>query len=202
MSDAPSELHPAAPPVRPAPGFRLALGALVLLLVGAVAGGVLWGRPRPEPDARRGFDVLRPAASPAADFSLRDLDGREVALRDFRGRLVLVNFWATWCPPCREEIPAMQTLARDLGPQGLVVLAVNFEEEPEAVRAFARDTGMRLPVLLDRDGGVGRQYRVTGLPTSVFVDRRGALAGTVLGFRDWAGPGAQAYLRELLTRPD
>ncbi len=191
---------PVAPPA-PRPGVRpawLLLGAAGLLLVGALAGATLWGRPDPATDAAPVFDVIRGALGPAAEFTLSGPEGRAVSLREFRGRVVLLNFWATWCVPCREEIPAMQALARDLGPRGLVVLAVNYEEDPETVQAFVRDTGLTLPVLLDRDGAVARRYRVAGLPTSVFVDRRGAVAGSVIGFRDWGAPPAQAYVRGLL----
>lgn len=191
---------PVAPPaprprVRPA---RLVLGVVGLLLVGALAGATLWGRPDPASDAVPAFAVIRGAPAPAAEFTLRDLDGRSVSLGEFRGRVVLLNFWATWCVPCREEIPAMQTLARDLGPRGLVVLAVNYEEDPETVRAFVRDTALSLPVLLDRDGAVARRYRVAGLPTSFVIDRRGSVVGSVIGFRDWAAPPAQAYVRGVL----
>jgi thiol-disulfide isomerase/thioredoxin len=191
---------PVAPPA-PRPGVRpawLLLGAAGLLLVGALAGATLWGRPGPATEAVPAFDVIRGALGPAAEFTLSGLDGRAVSLREFRGRVVLLNFWATWCVPCREEIPAMQALARDLGPRGLVVLALNYEEDPETVQAFVRDTGLTLAVLLDRDGAVARRYRVAGLPTSFFIDRRGAVAGSVIGFRDWAAPPAQAYVRGLL----
>jgi len=93
----------------------------------------------------------------------------------------------------------MQALARELDRQGLVVLAVNYQEGVQAVRQFTREAGFALPVLLDTDGAVTRQYRVMVLPTSVLIDRRGALVGTVLGFRDWAAPQARAYLRGLLA---
>ena len=200
MGDAASPIDPEAPPT-PRPGVRrgwLVLGAVGLLLVGAVAGATLWGRPHPAPEPPPAFDVIRGAPPAAGEFALRDPDGRVVSLREFRGRVVFLNFWATWCVPCREEIPAMQTLARDLGAEGLVVLAVNYEEDPETVQAFVRETGLSLPVLLDRDGAVGRRYRVAGLPTSFFIDRRGAVVGSVIGFRDWAAPPARAYVRGLL----
>ncbi|HKZ76184.1 MAG TPA: TlpA disulfide reductase family protein, partial [Actinomycetota bacterium] len=150
MGDAASPIDPEAPPT-PRPGVRrgwLVLGAVGLLLVGAVAGATLWGRPHPAPEPPPAFDVIRGAPPAAGEFALRDPDGRVVSLREFRGRVVFLNFWATWCVPCREEIPAMQTLARDLGAEGLVVLAVNYEEDPETVQAFVRETGLSLPVLL------------------------------------------------------
>jgi peroxiredoxin len=97
-------------------------------------------------------------------------------------------------------MPALQALARDLGERGLVVLAVNYEESGEAIRAFVHDVALRVPVLLDRDGAVARQYRVTGLPVSFFVDRQGFLVAGVLGVRDWRGAAARAFVAGLLGR--
>jgi len=169
------------------------------VLVAALVGALVWGRPRPLPDTGSDFSVIRSAPSPAPALALRDLGGGPVRLTDFRGRVVLLNFWATWCPPCRDEMPAIQALARELDRQGLVVLAVNYQEGAEAVRQFTGEARFALPVLLDTDGAVTRQYRVTVLPTSVLIDRRGALVGTVIGFRDWAAPEARAYLQGLLA---
>jgi len=195
---APDSEGPAAP--RPGPRRRrLELLLFLTVLVAALAGALVWGRPRQSPDTGPVFDVIRPAPSPAPALALQDLGGGPVRLEDYRGRVVLLNFWATWCAPCREEMPAMQALARELDRQGLVVLAVNYQEGVQAVRQFTREAGFALPVLLDTDGAVTRQYRVMVLPTSVLIDRRGALVGTVLGFRDWAAPQARAYLRGLLA---
>lgn len=95
----------------------------------------------------------------------------------------------------------MQALGRELADRGLVVLAVNYEESPDRVRRFLRDAGLSLPVLLDAEGAVARQYRVTALPASFFVDRRGTLVGSVLGIRDWRGSAARRYVDELLRAP-
>jgi thiol-disulfide isomerase/thioredoxin len=189
-------------PPSPPPGRlrrRLELGLFLAVLLAALGGALVWGRPRQPPDTGAEFNVIRPAPSPAPALALRDLGGGPVRLEDYRGRVVLLNFWATWCAPCREEMPSMQALSGDLGRQGLVVVAVNYQEGGEAVREFVRETSFALPVLLDTDGAVTRQYRVTVLPTSVLIDRRGALVGTVLGSRDWAAPEARAYLRGLLA---
>jgi peroxiredoxin len=197
-SDDPVLAGPAPPPDRP-PGRRRWLEAvgLILGLTGLLVGALLWSRP-PPPEQADGFDVVRVAPAPAPDFTLAGLDGKTVRLADFRGRVVFLNFWATWCPPCREEMPAMQALAGDLEKQGLVVLAVNYEESAETAEAFVRETGLALPVLLDPDGTVARRYRVPGLPASFFIDRRGALVGSVLGFRDWRGAAARRYVEGLL----
>src|SRR6185295_13010911 len=99
---------------------ELEVGAFAVALLALLAGVAFWGQGRERPEAERPFDVVRLPPAPAPDFTLRDLAGRPVRLGDFRGRVVFLNFWATWCVPCREEIPALQTLARDLAARGLV----------------------------------------------------------------------------------
>ena len=176
----------------------LELSAGVILLGGAVAGAAYWSRAAPVGRAAA-FPVSRPAEPTAAsDFELLDLAERPVRLHDFRGRVVLLNFWATWCAPCREEMPALETLARELGPRGLTVVGVNFKESRREVEAFMKEHRLTFPMLLDVDGGVSQRYQVFALPVTFLVDRRGMLVGTVLGIRDWGGPDAQAYLGRLL----
>ena len=197
-------MAPAADAQTPVSSRRrwLELGAFVLLLAGALVGAAYLGGARD--GARSGeaavFDVVRAKVPEAApDFELADLAGRPVRLADFRGRVVFLNFWATWCGPCREEFPAMAALARELGDQGLVILAVNFQEDPEPVAAFAREFQVPFAVLLDPSGEVGQRYRVQALPTTVLVDRQGMLAGVALGYRAWHTRSARGYLRELLA---
>jgi thiol-disulfide isomerase/thioredoxin len=181
----------------------LELSAAVLLLGGAVAGAAYWHRaatPAGRPDI---FPVSRPAEPIAAwELELRDLHGQAVRLHDLRGRVVLLNFWATWCAPCRDEMPALETLARELGPRGLTVVGVNYKESQADVQAFVREQKLGFPILLDDAGEVAKRYQVFALPVSVLVDRRGMIVGTVLGIRDWVGPDARAYLHQLLTGPE
>lgn len=180
----------------------LELSAGVILLGGAVGAAAYWSRVAPLRRATS-FAVSRPADPTAAsDFELLDLAGRPVRLRDLRGRVVLLNFWATWCAPCREEMPALGTLARELGPRGLTVVGVNFKESRRDVEAFRKAHGLGFPMLLDGDGRVSAGYQVFALPVTVLVDRRGMLVGTVLGARDWVGPDARAYLGRLLAEPE
>lgn len=148
------------------------------------------------------FAVTRPeAVSPAPELDANDLVGRPVRLRDFRGCVVLLNLWATWCVPCRQEMPALDALSRDLAPRGLVVLAVNHMESSEVAGSFVREYGLTLPVLLDRDGGVAVRYRSSGLPSTYVIDRRGALVGLAIGLRDWGAPAARQYLERVLAAP-
>lgn len=180
----------------------LELSAGVVLLGGALGAAAYWSRAAPVGRADA-FPVSRPAGTIAAsEFELSDLAGRPVRLRDFRGRVVLLNFWATWCEPCREEMPALDTLARELGPRGLAVVGVNFKEPRPKVEAFVQEHGLRFPMLLDAEGRTGNRYQIFALPVTFVVDRRGSLVGTVLGIRDWVGPDARAYLGRLLAAPE
>jgi thiol-disulfide isomerase/thioredoxin len=190
---------PASPPVS---GTRRGLEVIALVaLVGAVlAGGLLWGRTRdPGPVRRPPFDVVRVAApGPAPDVALPGLAGALVRLDAFRGRVVVLNFWASWCAPCRAEMPALEALGRELGPRGLVLLTLNYRESAAVASAFAREVGLTTPVLLDRDGAVARRYQAPGLPATFFVDRGGRLVGSALGYREWQDPAARAYAAALL----
>jgi peroxiredoxin len=121
------------------------------------------------------------AGFPAPDFTLTTLDGETVTLSALRGRPVLINFWATWCPPCRAELPAIQSAYDRYADQGLVVLAVDMAEPPQTVAAFAEEFGLRFPIPLDRDGQVAAQYRVRAIPTSFFVDREGVIRSVFIG---------------------
>jgi len=110
---------------------------------------------------------------PAPDFTLDDLDGKVVHFNDLAGQSVLINFWATWCVDCVEEIPLLGEAYESNKDQGFVVLAVNVEESPTEVEMFLEGMTLTFPVVLDRRGDVAGAYRVIGFPTSVFVDRDG-----------------------------
>lgn len=124
-----------------------------------------------EPDDSEGVMV----GSRAYDFTLESLNGDAISLSDFEGSVVLVNFWATWCPPCQAEIPDFEEAYREREADGFVILGVNVEEPASEVLPFVTDMGITYPVLLDRDGTVRRAYRALGLPTSLLVDREGVI---------------------------
>ena len=111
----------------------------------------------------------------APDFTLKTPDGQAVRLSDLRGRLVMVNFWATWCAPCAVEMPALEATYRKYKDQGLVVLAVNQAEAPDKVTQYMRDHNLTFPTVLDTDTSVAQLYRVTGYPTTWLIDREGNL---------------------------
>ncbi len=128
----------------------------------------------------------------APNITLNTLDGNKVALSDLRGKVVLINFWASWCPPCKEEMQAIQHTYQADRDQGLVVLAVNttFEDDTTAARKFAQAEGLTFTLLTDPVGDAFRLYQIEALPTSFFIDRQGEISDVVIG-----GPMAEALIR-------
>jgi peroxiredoxin len=121
------------------------------------------------------------AGAPAQSFPAKRLDGSQDALDKYRGRVVLLNLWASWCVPCRQEMPDLQRLYVTEAGRGLVVLGVDQGESAEAAGAFARAHGVTFPILLDQDQRYGRAYAAVGLPTSVIVDRSGHIVRGIDG---------------------
>jgi len=117
----------------------------------------------------------------AEDFRLTDLEGKSQSLSQYRGKIVLVNFWATWCKPCTTEMPAMQKVYDKLRDKGFVVLAVNELEDDAKVREHIKQYGHTFPVLMDRDNKVANQFGVFGLPVSVFIDEKGVVQEYIKG---------------------
>lgn len=135
------------------------------------------------------------AGQPAPNFTLNDLDGNEVSLADFRGRPVIVNFWATWCGPCRIEMPELQEAFEARQEEGLAILAVNMEESPEMVsRFFYDDLRLTFTPLLDKEGQVADLYGVFNLPTTYFVNPEGTIAAVHRG--PLTGGQIDGYLQE------
>ncbi|MCP5372732.1 MAG: TlpA family protein disulfide reductase [Hyphomicrobiales bacterium] len=166
---------------------------LLRLAAGAAAAWAL----APGPARAQALPLAKLPGRPARDFTLRNLDGHEVRLSDFRGRVVIVNFWATWCPPCRFEIPSMQRAWLRTRDDGIAMLAVHVGGEAEEVAVFAFDHGVEFPVLLDPDSTVIRQWPVLGLPTTIVVDPQGHMALRAIGGREWDAPDILAQIRSL-----
>jgi peroxiredoxin len=134
----------------------------------------------------------------APDLILRDLDGQARHLSQYEGQVVILNFWATWCPPCREEMPSMEALHQKFGEQGLVVLAVNVEENgAEAVAAFLEQYPYTFPIILDPMMEAQQAYGVFRYPESFVIDRNGVIVKKILGARDWMS-GSTYQLIDLL----
>ncbi len=117
----------------------------------------------------------------APDFALRDLEGNEVRLSDYRGKTVLLTFWATWCGPCRLEMPAFEERYLELKDDGFTVLGLNYDEPVEDVSGFRDELGLSFPLLLDPGGSVQRLYRIRGYPSSIFVDPQGVVRVVHIG---------------------
>jgi peroxiredoxin len=147
------------------------------------------------------FFGLRPRAGQmAADFVLPDLQGRAVRLSALRGKVVVVNVWTTWCPPCREEMPSMERLWQKLQGRDFQLLAVSQDEGgAPVVEEFVRQAKISFPVLLDAEHQVGDRYGVWGYPETFVVDRAGRVAERVIGPRAWDAPEAVAQIERLLA---
>jgi peroxiredoxin len=144
-------------------------------------------------------DALGPGR-PAPAFSLpRVAQGGDLDLDQLRGRVVLVNFWATWCKPCEDEMPSMERLYRRLGGPAFELVAISVDEEVEAVREFQQRLGLSFPILLDPSQETSRRYQTTGYPESFLIDRDGRIATQrFVGPRDWSDPAYVALVERLV----
>lgn len=135
---------------------------------------------------------------PAPDFTLTDMEGNSVSLSNLKGKVVFLDFWATWCPPCRESLPHTQSLSQhEKAKSGeLVVLAINAREEVEQVKQFMQEKGFSFRVLMDKDGAVLDKYKVQGIPTFVLIDREGKVAWVQVGF----GSGTEKLMEEAVNK--
>ena len=136
---------------------------------------------------------------PAPNFSLPGLDGQMVRLTDYRGKVVLLNIWATWCPPCVEEMPSMEKLYQKLKGEGFEILAVSIDESgAQDVLPFMKKHKLSFPALTDPEGRIKGLYQTAGVPESFVIDKDGTLVEKVIGPRDWAIPDAIRFFRNLI----
>lgn len=168
----------------------LKLAAALAVVVGAAVGfGLLRG----------GGGGRLQEGSPAPPLRLPSVSGQDVDLRSFSGRVVIVNFWASWCAPCVEEMPSLEMLYRTLGPHGLVVLAVSADEDEADLRSFLMRVPVTFPVLRDPGGRLtGSGYRIQGYPSTFVVDGAGVIREVFLGPVQWDTPAALDHFRGLL----
>lgn len=168
--------------------LRSALPRLLALCLGLAAFSCSEGPAKPK------------IGEPAPDFSLTALDGARHRLSDLRGKVVFVNLWATWCPPCRHEMPSMIRIYDLLREEGLEILAVSEDNDEEALRRFVQSYGVNFPVLRDENKKVYNLYLATGVPETHLIDKRGNLVTSVIGPFDWTSPEVVARVRELLRQ--
>ena len=179
-----SQLSGAAPQARRAPGAGLSRREVLMALGGAIVGllviGLVWvlsGR-----NAQPALPPVGELNRPAPDFTLPGMNGQDVRLSDYRGKVVLVNFWGTWCEPCKEETPALQQSYQKLRDQGLVIIGVDLRSQEgdgaegvDNVRSFTERYGVTSPIALDVKGEVARAFQIYPIPTSYFIDPNGTI---------------------------
>jgi len=134
-------------------------------------------------------------------FSGSTLDARQLSIGDYRGTVIVLNFWATWCLECRPEMPALERLQREFSSRGLAIIGVNARENKEAVGRYAKELGLTFPLVLDRDGKINALYGVIGLPTTFVVGRDGRAIAFAIGPREWGSAPARALIAALLAEP-
>jgi peroxiredoxin len=167
----------------------LRLGA-VLTVLGIAAFGFVYLQ------MKKGYPLK--IGEPAPAFSLPTLDGDATELARLRGRVVLVNLGASWCPPCLEEMPSLQRLHQKLSAEGLVVLGVSADDDEKDIRQVLAKIPVSFPILRDPDGRMANQYRATGYPETYLVDKQGRLQATFIGPREWDSPEVLQKVRRYL----
>ncbi len=169
---------------------KIAIGVIVVAVV-AVVTFIVMGE-------KRNFEPVN-VGSELIDFTLPDLNGKDVNLRDYRGKVVFLNFWATWCKPCEDEMPSMQTLYMGMKGQPFEIVAVSVDSEgPQKVRDYVKNFGLTFTVLHDRKGKVKESYKTTGVPETFIIDQNGIIAEKVWGPRDWTIPSSYSTIVDLL----
>ena len=146
--------------------------------------------------AGKGLTKL-PEARVAPDFVLKDLDGNQHRLSDYRGQVVIINFWATWCPPCRDEMPSMQRAWELLEKEGILMFGIDVGEDEDTIFQFTANYPVEFPLLMDTDSKVIDQWPVRGLPTTFVVDPKGKIVYRAIGGREWDDPALLALVRAL-----
>lgn len=170
--------------------LRAARAAAVALLL-ALAHALAWAQ-----------GALRPwtASAAAPPIELKTLDGTPLALADLRGKVVVVNFWATWCEPCVEEMPSLQRLYQKLRGAPFEILAVNYQEGVPRIRAFLQKVPVDFPIVRDTDGAVARVWNARVFPSSYVVDGAGNIRYALVGSIDWSAPAVEKTLRALMAK--
>ena len=174
--------------------LAMSLGVLFVFNSQQFGGGVVGAQ---EPAA---YGLLMDTAeSPLAakDFTVSTLKNKSLSLKKLRGKVVVLNFWATWCPPCVAELPSLERLERKMHGRAFALIALNAGEEPEKVKRFVRQHGLRLTIALDADGKITSEYGADRLPVTYVLDKQGRLIHRAIGERNWNSPSAVKFFQEL-----
>ena len=151
-----------------------------------------------DPWTALGIERIGPAEAPG--FTLKDLEGNSHSLKDFSGSVVLLNFWTTWCTPCKEEMPYFEKLHKDFASKGLKVVAINDYEPRDKAADYLKKYPYTFMVLINESGHVSESYRAVLLPTTFIIDGEGMAIGKASGLRNWSGPVAVKLIEELLAK--
>ncbi|OJW77732.1 MAG: thioredoxin [Thiobacillus sp. 65-1402] len=146
--------------------------------------------------------LMKQAPKPAPALKLKDIDGATHDLAKLRGKVVLINFWATWCPPCRREMPSMERLSQALKGEAFAVLAVDVGEDADTIHAFTSqlDTALHFPILLDSTSRAMQAWKVAGLPTTFLVDKQGRIVASAIGGREFDHPDMVKAIRDVMGK--
>jgi peroxiredoxin len=146
-----------------------------------------------------GLSQVRPGTR-IIDFELQDLKGKKVKLSGLAGQVVFLNFWATWCPPCRAEMPSMERLHARLKDKGLTIIGVDLQEGRREVEDFVREYKISFPIVTDHNGSVASSYGIRSIPTTYLIGRDGTILAGRIGGQEWDDPAIAAFLEKLLGR--
>ncbi len=179
---------------RSASRARLALVVVAILATVAIVLVLKW------PDT----DVFRPMGkgTKAQDFAFKTIEGETVALEDFRGQVVLINLWATWCVPCRDEMPSLERLYNHFRGRRFVILAISIDRDARSVKLFKDEFNLPFPILLDPRGRITRLYGTNGIPESFLIDGEGVITERVIGARNWADEATVQRIAQLVERAE
>jgi thiol-disulfide isomerase/thioredoxin len=137
-------------------------------------------------------------SGPAADFKLDSRGGRQLGLRDLKGQVVMINFWATWCGPCRQEMPLLEQMYKKYKPMGFTMVGINVEEDSSGAEGWLKQTPVTFPILFDRENRVSKLYNVSGMPSSVLIDRKGIVRYLHRGYKSGDENTYLNYIRSLV----
>lgn len=169
--------------------MRVCFRILLIVLIAIAAGSSL----------SLAAETSREIGKQIPDFTLKDINGKDVAFYSFKGKVILLNFWATWCGPCREEMPSLINLYKSYKDKGFVVIGISVDTSDKPVRRFINDNAIIFPILMDSDKEVSFDiFGVLGLPTSYLIDRNGVVVEKFLGERDWNSPEIKNKVLKLL----